>query len=699
MTGTLSRGEQDALFDALESEVEEVRRLAVEQLLLLAPSEAVPQLLLRLGDPAWRVRKAAVERLVACREGSLVHAGLLGALADGENPGRRNAAFEAFVAMGSRSIAPLVTAITSPDVDVRKLAIDALAAIGDPEGREVLVPMLEDPDANVRAATADALGVLGGLVSVSALLRSSTRSDEVPLVRLSALRSLERLEVSVGVDPLAEAIAHPQLRPAALDLLGHSTDPRAEEELVKGVSCAARSIRESAIGALLRQLGRRDPEESDRLYTRLRELARADQDLVARCCDGLDGEELSRRMSLVQFLGIVGDERAILPLLRAGRDEALCEQIDATLEALGEVTVAGLRPAWGQLELDLELRACGILGRVSGEAAGKLLVSTLRGSSGRAVGRAAMALGAGGFFQCMPELVRRLETSARDTDADRTEEIEDLIAAIAGLADCAQSADAVVHAQLIDVLSSRLGGAPEALRVAVARVLGRIGRIEDADRIDYLAKDASPLVRRAAVQALERFDADQTRQAMRLALCDESSGVRIAAAAVLGQTGTQEAVGDLERLSSDGDSRVAAAAVRAAGELLERLGEAGAGGGGWIGLAAARDPVVALAALEALSRIGGPIAQEAARSALARSEPEILCAAIVCLGRHATGDDLLPLVPLVGHEDWTVRAEAVKVLAARGLRRTLPAMLRRLEVEADVFVREAILAAARKLEQ
>lgn len=699
MTGTLTRGEQDALFDALESEVEEVRRLAVEQLVLLPPSQAVPELLRKLGDRAWRVRKAAVERLVACREDSLVHSGLLGALADGENPGRRNAAFEAFVAMGSRATEPLVAAITSPDVDVRKLAIDALAAIGDIGARDVLVPALDDPDANVRAAAADALGVVGGLASVSALIRSSTCASEVPLVRLSALRSLERLEVSVGVDALAEAIAHPQLRPAALDLLGHSTDPRAEEELVKGLACAARSIRESAIGGLLRQLGRRDPEDTNGLCTRLRELSRADEDLVARCCDGLEGEELSRRMSLVQFLGVVGDERAILPLLRAGRDEALRAQVDATLEALGEVSVAALRLAWGELELDLEMRACGILGRVGGESAEELLVATLRGSSWRAVGQAAMALGAGGFFQSMPELVRRLETSARDVDSDRTEEIEDLISAIGRLAECAQSADAIVHAQLIDVLSSRLGGAPEALRVAVARVLGRIGRIEDSDQIDYLARDASPLVRRAAVQALGRFDASRTRQAMRLALGDESSGVRIAAAVVLGHTGTFEALDDLERLSRDGDSRVAAAAVRAAGELLGKLGETAVGAGAWIGLAVARDPIVALAALEALSQIGGPIALEASRRALARSEPEVIHAAIVCIGRHATGDELLPLVALVGNEDWTVRAEAVKVLAARGLRKALPAMLRRLEVEVDSFVREAILAAARKLEQ
>jgi HEAT repeat protein len=111
-----------------------------------------------------------------------------------------------------------------------------------------------------------------------------------------------------------------------------------------------------------------------------------------------------------------------------------------------------------------------------------------------------------------------------------------------------------------------------------------------------------------------------------------------------------------------------------------------------------REPLVSLAAVEALARIGGSVAVQAATKALGRAEPEIVCAGISCLGRHAASSDLLPLVDLVGHADWAVRAEAVKVLAARGLCRALPAMLRRLEVEIDAFVREAILLAARKLE-
>jgi len=699
MNAELTRSERDALLESLSSSGEEVRRLAVEQLMVLPLVEAIERLVDALGDPAWRVRKAAIERLVACRDEARVHAGLLGALADGENPGRRNAAFEAFVAMGTRSTRPLVGACESADADVRKLAVDALAAIGDSAGREALVRALEDPDANVRAAAADALGTVGGVHAVGALLRAGTSPVEVPLVRLSALRSLERLEASVGVDALADALSHPQLRPAALELLGHSTDPAALASLEKGLASGARTIRESAICALLRQLSRLDGAEADAFCARLKSIALADDALVTRCCHGLEGDDLSRRVALVQLLGLVGDERAVLPLLQAGRDEALSELADATLVSLGETTVAALRPVWGVLGVDLEMRACAVLGRVGGEGAEALLAATLAGPRVQSAVCAAMALGEGGFFGRMPDLVRRLDAAAREEGGERSDEVEQLIDAIVRMAERSERAGDGVHVQLVEVLASRLGGSPEAVRVAIARVLARIGRAADADVIEWLSKDASPLVRRAAVQALARFEPERVRHVMRLALGDEASGVRIAAAAVLARSASREAVEDLARLSGDGDARVAAAALRAAGPVLERAGGATPSDREWLGRALAGDALVALAALESLERIGGPEVVEAAASTLDRPEPEILRTAIGVLSRHAANDDLAPIAPLVAHPDWSVRAEAVKVLSARRFRRALPAMLRRLDVEDDAFVREALLAAARRLEE
>jgi HEAT repeat protein len=78
--------------------------------------------------------------------------------------------------------------------------------------------------------------------------------------------------------------------------------------------------------------------------------------------------------------------------------------------------------------------------------------------------------------------------------------------------------------------------------------------------------------------------------------------------------------------------------------------------------------------------------------------PELVRAAVACLGRVGEGADLERLIPLLGHESWAVRAEAIRVLAERGVQRALPSLLRRLEAERDEFVREALLAALERLE-
>ncbi len=143
----------------LQSPDHEVRRLAVERVSALPVDEGLPLLLERLGDASWRVRKAASERLIACPDVEAGARALIGALADGENPGRRNAAVEALVHCGSRVVPALVEATATRDSDLRKLVIDALAGIGDPQARDRLVDLLGDPDANVRAGIP---GVAGG---------------------------------------------------------------------------------------------------------------------------------------------------------------------------------------------------------------------------------------------------------------------------------------------------------------------------------------------------------------------------------------------------------------------------------------------------------------------------------------------------------------------------------------------------------
>ena len=106
---------------------------------------------------------------------------------------------------------------------------------------------------------------------------------------------------------------------------------------------------------------------------------------------------------------------------------------------------------------------------------------------------------------------------------------------------------------------------------------------------------------------------------------------------------------------------------------------------------------MALAAIEALSEIGGPAARGVVR-VLERSEPELVKEAVACLAAHGDADDVASLVGLLGHADWSVRAEATSALGERRCARAMPSILRRLETEQDEFVRAGILRALQRLE-
>jgi HEAT repeat protein len=158
-------------------------------------------------------------------------------------------------------------------------------------------------------------------------------------------------------------------------------------------------------------------------------------------------------------------------------------------------------------------------------------------------------------------------------------------------------------------------------------------------------------------------------------------------------------VDDLRRLADDEDVRVRVAAIRSIGLHAERTKDVAAREAalGRVEMAVGDEPLVVLAALEVLQRVGGvPPAQMA--TLLVRPEAEIVREAVACVGARSDAATLDRLLPLVSHPDWSVRAEAIQVLADRRVTKSVPTILRRLETEQDGFVRDAILRALEKLE-
>ncbi|HEX2485044.1 MAG TPA: HEAT repeat domain-containing protein [Myxococcota bacterium] len=691
----MDQRERDGILRDLASGDDELRRLAVERLVLLAPAEALPLLAARLGDESWRVRKAAVERLAALPDPAAACPLLVQALADGENPGRRNAALESLVRLGGAVLPGLLAASANRDPDVRKQVVDALAGIAEGGAAARLVELLADPDANVRGAAADALGAVARADTAPALARA-VATDSERLVRLSALRALARLECAPPLAELEGALSDSALRPAALALLGFSDEPGADDVLLKGLGAGSRAASEAAIEGLLRQIGRRGAGDAEALAARVREAALSAPDVVERALAGLESGDLEARLRRVQFLGLVRGEAVVRPLLRAGRDEVLADVVLATLEGFGAEAEDVVATGWDELDADERVLACELLGRGHSAAGTRRLLEALVQSDAVVRATAARALGRRRSPEALDALVARFEAAAEADD--ESAELELLVDAIATIAAPAGGEAGALAPRAVRLVGARLGEASEAFRAAAAQLLGRLGVSAESETLALLMSDESAAVRRAAVEALAPGVADVLPEPLRLACADEAAAVRIAAAHAVAASRDPRALDDLERLAADEEPSVRAAALRALGaygggalEEPRRLAllERGAAEGG----------PVAMAALETLRELGDPRAAAFALPLLGADVPELARAAVACLGRVADPRELEALLPLLGHDSWTVRAEAIRVLGERGVQRAVPALLRRLEEERDEFVRETMLRALERLER
>jgi HEAT repeat protein len=686
--------ERQSLLAQLAHADDELRRLAVERTSLLPADEAIPLLVERLGDPSWRVRKAAVERLGALPERASAVGPLLGAIADGGDAGRRNAALEALVACGRLAVPGLVDALGSPDVDVRKQAVDVLGTIGDARAEPALERSLADADANVRAAAADALATLGAGTGAGALLARAA-DDPEPLVRLAALRALVRLEAPVPFATIESALADPTLAAAGYAALGQCGDAAALDAILKGLVARRASLRDAASRAATCAVARACAGDADALAERVRDFAAAHPEIAREAAERLCAARAEERLERIQFAALLRAPETAHALIQAGTDSAAAPAARDALGRLGPLLVRALADAWPRLSPVERAFACSAL--VGGDAfagAESMLRTALLDASAEVRAAAARAIAECASAPVLGALFSRLEHDDERAAQDAAEDETDaLIAAIVRLAerDGSEAVDAA-----IELVEARLLRGGARARLAGARLLAQLARRADVARVQSLLSDANAAVRRKAVDAIARLGAGG-EELLHVALADEAPSVRAACAAVVAQLGAASADEDLATLAQDRDERVRVATMSALAQRAQQpsarehcfgLLLAGLRGGG----------VEALAALSSLQRIGGPEAAAIAARALPSSEPELVERAAACIGAHGGPALRGELIELLSHAAWPVRARAARELAAQRAAAAVPKLHERLAVERDEFVREALLAALASLE-
>src|ERR1019366_7919978 len=118
---------EELLAEQLRSADEETRRLAVVGLSGYPVDKTKDYLFAALGDVSWRVRKEAVDALLASNvSADIIEEFVL--LLESDNAGLRNSAVESLERLGVRALPVLCRHVADDDHDVRKFVIDILGS-------------------------------------------------------------------------------------------------------------------------------------------------------------------------------------------------------------------------------------------------------------------------------------------------------------------------------------------------------------------------------------------------------------------------------------------------------------------------------------------------------------------------------------------------------------------------------------------
>jgi HEAT repeat protein len=176
-------------------------------------STDVPALIQALGEGDLQARAEAIQKLAVRR----ALPDLERVVADG-SWWAREGALEALAGMGEAGLPTLARAARSDDrEEVRRFATRVIGRVRSPEGRRVLVELMQD--ARVRGVAAAALGEMGDSVAAPLLVRSL--GDRSPSVRRASAVALGRLRDPRAVRPLVRVMSdpHPSVRFAAAGAL------------------------------------------------------------------------------------------------------------------------------------------------------------------------------------------------------------------------------------------------------------------------------------------------------------------------------------------------------------------------------------------------------------------------------------------------------------------------------------------------
>ncbi len=567
----------------------------------------------------------------------------------------------------------------------RHMAAMAVAAARSlPEAEADFLALARNPDEELRLMAVLCLGWLENPGLIPELERI-TREDAATDIRVAAIESIDRIGAATAAVETLHSLIGPgerNVRISALYVLGQLADPASLEPISELLD---------------------DPDAQVRRYTMsvLRKFDTAQ--VLALFRDAWPGLSPRARLDAVRTVGQLEDD-GVVPLLgEFGKDAPvdLKVQIASSLARVGgPEAVAMLREMYGASDDKLQVQVIRSLGSLKDSGSVAMLLDTLNNGDPRFRAVVIEALVQIGDTGALPDLIELLTAEGGDPEMHAA-----LIGALGRLGDPS------VNPYLLEMLEKE--GTDDQTRINLLLSLGNLPQPDLWEKLAPWLEDDNPQVANAAIYAISLLEDPAALVALYPMLQSDDMNLQISVLTLLAELKTPDSSAKVLALLDSDNAAVKSTAIQVLGVLEDRsvLGRIRQE------LAQATDPNVRVASvmtlgelkdtesagrlaellenggldmkmssMEALGKIGGPVARQALRKQMEEGEFWIAYAAKISLARQGDRQVIDGILAGLKNPSPDERAETARMLGEVGGQEVMAPLLGLLDDRAGIGV-------------
>ncbi|HEX8153441.1 MAG TPA: HEAT repeat domain-containing protein, partial [Thermoanaerobaculia bacterium] len=284
-----------------------------------------------VGDKDWRVRKTIVDGFVRDARPEVIN-GLLDALADPENAGKRNSATEALIRIGEPAIRPIVERLRrEADADVRLSLVNLLGDLRSADAFEMLLSLIDtEADINIASSIVSSLGKYRDASALPPMIRTLQTREDLWL-KFHVIEALGEIGDRSALPAILPLYAEKSLRKPVLEAVGKIADVGTVNFLLRIIT-EEEKLNLTALRALVRIAESSKPrivEKAERELIQRKFRESFPHEKVPPLIEHLHTTPKREvKAFILKFLGWSGDQRA-LPVLLSYLEQPDCAEVAA----------------------------------------------------------------------------------------------------------------------------------------------------------------------------------------------------------------------------------------------------------------------------------------------------------------------------------------------------------------------------------